>query len=148
MKTLRHRRKRRGDFITNFIFVASDSLAIAFAFALAYLMHFDFFPYFRRHDRPDPLMYLMIFPLVLGIFLMTFRQRRIYMLDILRRRLDEIGLIFKAVALASLVVMAATFLYRDFSYSRIVFFLHFMLSFIFIVLFLKLSTTIVSVKLS
>ncbi len=135
MKTLRHRRKRKGDFTSYLIFVASDILALSSAFVLAYLTRFYGLNLYFREETPDLRRYAIALLTILTIFIWSFRNKQIYLFDILRRRLDEIALIIQATFMAALVVMALTFLYRDFSYSRIVFALHCLYSIILVVLF-------------
>lgn len=132
MKTLRYRRKRNGDFASIFLFVLSDSLAISCAFIAAYGARFYWFPDFLKPEPPDFIRYLYALPVVAGISLLSFRQKQIYVFDVLRRRLDEIGLIWSGIIWAAVILMALTFLYRDFSYSRIVFLLHCLFSFVFV----------------
>ena len=126
MKTLRHRRKRKGDFISQLIFLSSDSFAVFVSFILAYLTRFHYLPVLLplKNESPDLFRYAAVFPVVLVIFLSVFRYKQIYVFDILRRRVDEIFVIVRSTLIAAVLLMALTFLYRDFTYSRIVFFLH------------------------
>ncbi len=135
MKTLKHRRKQKGDFVSYVLFVSSDAIAILIAFACAYRMRFGLLSHFFKRESPEFSWYLWVLPVVVAIFLIVFRQKQIYIFDILRRRLDEIILIAKAISIAAIILMAATFLYRDFSYSRSVFLLHCFFSFFFVCFF-------------
>lgn len=139
MKTLRHRRKRKGDFLSSAIFLISDISAISAAFVVAYLARFDWLQNFFQKEPPDFNRYLYVLPVVITIFIATFRQKQIYVFDTLRRRLDEIGILFVSIVIAGILLMALTFLYRDFSYSRTFFALHLILSFILICFFRHLA---------
>ena len=135
MKTLRYRRKRKGDFISYIIFTCFDSLAIGCAFLLAYQTRFIWFSSSFTTESTDPARYTIALLVILIMTLWSFRQHQIYIFDRLRRRLDEIYIILRAIVIAAVVLMALTFIYRDFSYSRVVFFLHFLYSFFLICLF-------------
>jgi len=135
MKTLKHRRKRMGDLLSSVVFLSSDMAAVSAAFVLAYLARFYWLQNFFQQEPPDFNRYLYALPAVVIIFIATFRQKQIYVFDILRRRLDEITILFKSVITAGILLMALTFLYRDFSYSRIVFGIHFILSFVLLCVF-------------
>lgn len=135
MKTLRHRRKRQGDFLSSVVFLSSDLAAITTAFVLSYEIRFNWLQNLFQVEPPDFTRYLFVLPVVAFIFIVTFRQKQIYVFDILRRRLDEIVILFKSVITAGILLMALTFLYRDFSYSRAFFAIDLILSFFTLCLF-------------
>ncbi|PIQ87308.1 MAG: undecaprenyl-phosphate glucose phosphotransferase [Candidatus Omnitrophica bacterium CG11_big_fil_rev_8_21_14_0_20_45_26] len=124
MKTIRYRKKRRGDFVSALIFTLSDASAIITAFLLAYCTRFFWLPQPYLPEPPDLFYYFCALPIVVLIFLLTFHSHGIYIFDNLRRRLQEIFIVIKATLISSVLIMALTFIYRDFSYSRLVFILH------------------------
>lgn len=135
MKTLRHRRKRKGEFVSYVLFVGADLSAFLLAFISAYYLRFRFLKDYFPQEPPDFELYLNALPFMIAVFLLAFRQHQIYVFDILRRRLDEIALIFRAIIVSAVVIMAVTFLYRDVSYSRIVFILDCIFCFFYVCIF-------------
>jgi len=101
--------------------VISDILVTAVSFLLAYYIRFhiqhvpaEYIPAFHP--------YLKLLIIVIPVWLISlsyhglYKQRNSFISPI-----DKIYLIFKAVLFATLVLMATTFLYRQFSYSRLTF---------------------------
>ncbi|MDO9464403.1 MAG: undecaprenyl-phosphate glucose phosphotransferase [bacterium] len=101
--------------------VISDTLMTAVSFLLAYYIRFyihkvpaEYIPAFHP--------YLKLLIIVIPIWLISlsyhglYKQRNSFISPI-----DKVYLIFKAVLFATLVLMAITFLYRQFSYSRLTF---------------------------
>ena len=101
--------------------VVSDALMTTVSFLLAYYIRFyihkvpvEYIPAFQP--------YLKLLIIVIPVWLISlsyhglYKQRNSFISPI-----DKIYLIFKAVLFATLVLMAITFLYRQFSYSRLTF---------------------------
>lgn len=101
--------------------VISDTLMTVVSFLLAYYIRFyihkvpaEYIPAFQP--------YLKLLIIVIPIWLISlsyhglYKQRNSFISPI-----DKVYLIFKAVVFATLVLMAITFLYRQFSYSRLTF---------------------------
>lgn len=116
---------RRGEVIIPFLTVVMDMLAIEFAFLFSYWLRVSsgFFNYlgFVDADAPPIGGYLLGSLFVIPVWLMLFNSRKMYST---RRNVslsDELISVVKVVTLGMLIVMSATFFYRGFSYSRIVF---------------------------
>ncbi|MCK4401931.1 undecaprenyl-phosphate glucose phosphotransferase [bacterium] len=101
--------------------VISDTLMTVVSFLLAYYIRFyihkvplEYIPTFQP--------YLKLLIIVIPVWLISlayhglYKQRNSFISPI-----DKVYLIFKAVLFATLVLMAITFLYRQFSYSRLTF---------------------------
>ncbi len=56
---------------------------------------------------------------VIPVYLWVFRSYALYLPEKQRRRVEEIFIVIKGVAVGTLLLMALTFLYRGFSYSRV-----------------------------
>ncbi|HNX69422.1 MAG TPA: sugar transferase [Candidatus Omnitrophota bacterium] len=56
---------------------------------------------------------------VIPVYLWFFREARLYQLTRHVRRIEEMFLVIKSVTYATVVLMALTFFYREFSYSRL-----------------------------
>ncbi len=100
--------------------VATDIAAIVFGFFAAYWFRFSglFIPLHKGVPSFD-LYQHAVFVLVL-VYLLIFRSYRLYQPERLYRRIYELLTIVKAVTVGSIVAMAMTFFFREFSYSRIV----------------------------
>jgi len=142
MKTLKHRRKRIGDFTSVTVFLSSDLLAVTSAFCMAYVTRFYLLPTHLIREIPDLRRYLQALPVVTLIFILTFRYFKIYIFDNLRRRIDEVMTVVKSTTAAAVLLMAVTFFYRDFSYSRIALVIHCLYVIGFVCLFRHLSYAI------
>ncbi len=98
---------------------AGDLLLVAAAFALAWWLRFGLGLAELTPDEPPPARYVEALPPVLAVFLLVLRARRLHdRLD--ARGYDVVEGTWRAATFASLVVLGATFFYRDFSYSRAV----------------------------
>jgi len=106
------------------ILVAGDVLMISGSFLFAYWLRFFShlipvhlgIPFFKE--------YVHALPYINIIILLILRSYGLYVPKKRISRVDEFFVIVKAVALATFVFMAITFIYREFSYSRAVLFLN------------------------
>ena len=126
---------RRNDLLIPFLMVACDFAAIVGGFAAAYSLRFvgplaELFPV----TKGTPLFnaYLIGGVIVAPIWILIFHTRKIYRS---RRQTDlstEFLLVVRTVSFGMLVVMSLAFFYRDFSYSRLVFFALWVVSIVFL----------------
>jgi len=115
---------RRDEALFASLFVLSDASAIGLSFVLAYWMRFDS-PLVRwipvTKGTPAFAYYLWTALAVVPCWIALFRAFGLYELAPRRSGADEFVALLKAVAVGCLVAMSAAFLYRGFSYSRLVF---------------------------
>jgi exopolysaccharide biosynthesis polyprenyl glycosylphosphotransferase len=115
---------RRNDVLVPLLMVTSDFLIIVGVFLLAYLSRFshpfiDLIPI--TQGLPPMRAYLVCGLIVAPIWMLFFNARGVYHA---RRNADytsELFLIIRIVSFGMLVVMSLAFLYREFSFSRMVF---------------------------
>jgi exopolysaccharide biosynthesis polyprenyl glycosylphosphotransferase len=105
------------------LLLATDGAVLALAFVSAYALRF----YLEvlevtRTPPPSQLEYGRAFGIALLVFWIVFFSRRLYR-DVQARGIDVVERVFGAVSVASLIVLAASFFDRSFSYSRTVFLL-------------------------
>ena len=116
---------RRGDSLIPFMTVLADAIAIETAFLLSYWLRFSstLFDHlgFVNSDAPSVHRYLLGSLVVIPIWLMLFQSRKMYAARRNVSLADEFISVVKVVSLGMLMVMSATFFYRGFSYSRVVF---------------------------
>jgi Undecaprenyl-phosphate glucose phosphotransferase len=116
---------RRGDVYLPFLTVVLDALAIEAAFVFAYWLRFRSTMFdalgFVAEDAPPFRGYLIASIAVMSIWLLLFHSRRMYGLRRNVNLSDEFIGVVRVVSVGMLLVMSAAFLYREFSYSRIVF---------------------------
>jgi Undecaprenyl-phosphate glucose phosphotransferase len=111
--------KRRSDFIFELARLASDMLMINIAFLFSYWLRFNTGILPVPLGTPGIAEYINPLPIITVILLFIMRSFNLYMS---RRRLailDEFFLIVKAMTIGLLVLMSATFIYREFTYSRL-----------------------------
>ena len=108
--------------------IATDILAITASFYLAYWIRFSgrFIPLHKGVASIEN--YLRVMIIVVLVYLLIFRWYRLYQPERHIRRIQELLNVVKAVAFATVFLMALTFIYREFSYSRIVLLLAWMIS--------------------
>lgn len=95
----------------------TDAAMIVLSFLVAYLIRFSgFLP--AEHGTPDLANYLNVLIVIVPVFLWFFREARLYEPTRHVRRIEEIFLVLKSVTYAVVLFMAATFFYRQYSYSR------------------------------
>jgi len=114
--------KRRSDFIFELTRVICDLFMINFAFLFSYWLRFNAGIFPIPFGRPDMAEYMKPLPIITILLVFIMRSFNLY---VSRRRLailDEFFIIIKAMTVGLLVLMAATFIYREFTYSRMMLF--------------------------
>ena len=124
----------RNIFIT-VIMVGGDVFLINFSFLFAYWLRFlsGVIPVF--YGIPPAAQYIRALAIVTVILLLALRVYGVYSLS---KRLsfgEEFAAVFKSMMVSILILMAATFLYREFSYSRSVLLLGWIMVFFSIAIF-------------
>ncbi|MBL0175242.1 MAG: undecaprenyl-phosphate glucose phosphotransferase [Ignavibacteria bacterium] len=122
---------RRNDVLIPFLMVAGDFIAIVGSFVLSYFVRFigpvaALVPVTK--GTPPLEAYIVGGLIVAPIWILIFNTRKIYRA---RRETDfssEFLQIVRTVSFGMLVVMSLAFFYRDFSYSRLVFFVIWLLA--------------------
>ncbi len=118
------RKHRRNDLLIPFLLVATDAAAILAGFVVSY--------YIRFHDPvaawspvtkgfPSFSAYVIGALVIIPAWLLLFNGKKLYGA---RRQVDmptELFTIIRVVTFGMLIVLSATFFYREFSYSRLVF---------------------------
>jgi exopolysaccharide biosynthesis polyprenyl glycosylphosphotransferase len=122
---------RRNDLLIPTLGVLFDILAIESAFLISYWVRFhtsllDFLP--LTEDIPPLDAYLLGSLVIIPVWLLLFRSRKMYGARRNVSLADEFLNILKIVTVGMLIVMSAAFFYRAFSYSRVVFGLLWILS--------------------
>jgi len=115
---------RRKDFLIPFLTVSSDALAIEAAFLLSYWVRFHspLTPFFGVELGVPPLdAYVYGSFFVISAWLLLLQSRGLYRTRRTVHFSEEFFPVVRVVALGMLIVMAAAFFYRAFSFSRIVF---------------------------
>lgn len=119
-------KQRRNDLLIPFLTVLSDVIALECAFLLSYWLRFysPLTRYFEVLYGIPPLeSYLIASAVFIPVFLLVFRSRSMYGT---RRNVhfsDEFFALVRLISIGMLIMMSATFFYRDFSFSRGVFIL-------------------------
>jgi exopolysaccharide biosynthesis polyprenyl glycosylphosphotransferase len=116
--------RRRQDFLIPLLTVLSDAVAIEAAFLFSYWLRFysDLTDYVPVEFGIPPLdAYLYGSFVVIPVWIFLFNGRKMYSPRRVIYFSDEFFAIVRVVALGMLIVMAAAFFYRAFSYSRLVF---------------------------
>jgi Undecaprenyl-phosphate glucose phosphotransferase len=116
---------RRSDLLLPLLTVLVDALAIEVAFLLAYWLRFETELFqafgFLREDAPPFSVYLIGSAAVTTLWLLLFQTRGMYGVRRNVNLSDELINTFKVISLGMIIVMSIAFLYREYSYSRIVF---------------------------
>jgi exopolysaccharide biosynthesis polyprenyl glycosylphosphotransferase len=116
--------KRQGDLFIPFLTVLSDAIGIEAAFLFSYWLRFysPLTRYFEVTKGFPPLSAYVWGSLVaIVVWLLIFKSNGFYGARRLEHPLDEFYNVVKGVTVGLLVVMSATFFYRGFSYSRLMF---------------------------
>lgn len=119
-------KERRNDFLIPLLTVLSDVAALEAAFLLSYWLRF-FSPLTDQFEVtlgiPPLESYIFASFIFIPVWLLVFRSRKMYGT---RRNIhisDEFFAIVRLVTISMLIMMSATFFYREFSFSRGVFIL-------------------------
>ncbi len=96
-----------------------DLLALFLSFLTAYWVRFSELIVAAPHGIPPFGEYLRALLIVIPVYLWVFRSYGLYQPGRQGRRVEEIFTVLKGVTMGSLLLMALTFFYREFSYSRV-----------------------------
>ncbi|NTV53722.1 MAG: hypothetical protein HGA76_12055, partial [Candidatus Firestonebacteria bacterium] len=102
--------------------VWADALAISGALWGAYFLRFSGWPVPVYHDLPAVHWYLLAWPAVLLVALLSFQYAGLYLQRRSTSGVDELSRLMQATTAAFLILLAVTFFYRSESYSRVVVF--------------------------
>lgn len=108
-----HPRTKWGCWLT----VTIDAFAVSAAALVAYVLRFYVFP--SQHGIPGITNYIQSLIVILPVVLLMLRSYRLYDRHRPLRRVETIFATIKAISVAMLVLMAVTFFYRGFAYSRV-----------------------------
>ena len=112
---------RRNDFLIPFLTVLSDVVAFEAAFLLSYWLRFysPLTEYFEvTLGIPSLCSYVIASLVFIPVFLLVFQQRKMYET---RRNIhlsDEFFATVRLITISMMIMMSATFFYREFSFSR------------------------------
>lgn len=116
--------RREGELLMPFISVLLDAVVIEISFLISYWLRFysplvQYIPVTKGFPPISAYFKGSLFLIVVWIFI--FQRFDLYGLRRQTSPIDEFSRLLKAVSLGMLVMMSATFFYRGFSYSRLVF---------------------------
>lgn len=103
-----------------FMVIATDIVMILVAFSSAYWIRFSGFPFAVSKGIPPFEDYFRLMVAIIPLFLIIFRSYRLYQPERHIRRVYELLTLVKAITLSIIFTMSLTFIYREFSYSRMV----------------------------
>jgi exopolysaccharide biosynthesis polyprenyl glycosylphosphotransferase len=112
-----------------------DVIIVSVSFLLSYWVRFNISIIPAIKGVPSISEYVRVLPVVILVFIAVFKWCRFYEEHKIVYKTDEFLNIIKAVIIATVLIIAATFVYREYSYSRLVI----VFSYMFNVLFLFLS---------
>jgi exopolysaccharide biosynthesis polyprenyl glycosylphosphotransferase len=130
------RKDRHGDTALPLLTVLLDALAIEGAFLAAYWLRFESTIFdalgFVDEAAPPFRSYALTSFVIVAAWLLLFRARRLYGVRRAVSLSDELGNVVRVVTLGMLLLLSAAFFYREFSYSRVVVVLLFVLAILFV----------------
>ena len=98
--------------------IGVDVLSLVVSFLAAYFFRFQsFLP--LPHGIPELSAYIKALIGIVPVYLILFRHYHLYGTSRHFRRIEEIFIVIKAVTFAIIILMAGTFFYREFTYSRV-----------------------------
>jgi len=100
--------------------ILTDIVAILLSFFIAYKLRFSGYLIPIRKGIPEIEVYFRAMVVVVPIYLLIFRAYQLYRPERHVRRIYELFNVAKAVTVSAVFLMALTFVYREFSYSRVV----------------------------
>ena len=115
--------KIRNDIRLGFILMVGDILMIITGFVVSYWLRFNSGLFTVVHGVPHINVYYRILPLLTVVFVFLLRSEKLYSARSRLSIVDEFFLIIRANTVAIVTFMAATFIYRDYSFSRGVLFI-------------------------
>jgi exopolysaccharide biosynthesis polyprenyl glycosylphosphotransferase len=109
---------RRNDIRTGFLVMAGDILAVNAGFLFSYWLRFSsgLFPVF--HGIPHVREYYRLLPVLTLILIFLLRSNKMYSFKARLSIVDEFFNLVKSVTIGIFILMAGTFLYREYSFSR------------------------------
>lgn len=113
-------RRKRSYFIFELTLMVNDLLMINFAFLFAYWLRFNSGIIPVVYGIPSVSEYIKPFPIISVLLLFIMRSFNLYAPKRRLSILDEFFAIIKSMTIGLVILMAATFIYRDFTYSRAV----------------------------
>jgi len=127
--------RREGELLIPFLRVLNDMLIIEFSLVFSYWLRFysplvKWIPVSKGFPPFSAYLYGSFF--LVGAWIVIFNRFELHRVRRNITAIDEAGRLFKAVSMGLLVMMSATFFYRGFSFSRLVFLLVWLNSVIFL----------------
>ncbi|MBU0571238.1 MAG: undecaprenyl-phosphate glucose phosphotransferase [Candidatus Omnitrophica bacterium] len=110
--------KIRNDIRLNFILLLGDILAVNAGFLASYWLRFNSGLFNVIYGVPHIFEYVKILPLLTVVCIFLMRSEKLYSIKARLSIVDEFFLIVRADTLMLLIFMAATFIYREYSFSR------------------------------
>jgi len=108
----------RNDIRLSFILMLGDIVAINAGFLFSYWLRFNSGLLTVVHGVPHVTQYMKILPVLTIIFIFLMRSEKLYSVRARLSILDEFFLLVRADTLGLFICMAATFIYREYSFSR------------------------------
>lgn len=102
-----------------FLNVVGDIAALIISVVVSYLFRFSFGIIPLQGDKPEWHEYMKALFVIIPVYFIFFRAYGLYYAGRHIRRIEEIFLVVKACTFSVIILMAVTFFYRSFSYSRI-----------------------------
>jgi len=111
----------------------ADIVALGCGVAVAYALRFEFLTALPiEGEKPDFSAYLRLLFVIIPVYGLFLRAYGLYGRSRAIRRVEEMFITAKAATFATVILLAVTFFYRDFSYSRIYLVLLWILSIVFL----------------
>ncbi|MFH1837586.1 MAG: undecaprenyl-phosphate glucose phosphotransferase [Candidatus Omnitrophota bacterium] len=108
----------RNDIRLSAILMLGDIFAINLSFLFTYWLRFNSGLFRVIFGIPNVSNYFKVFPILTVVFIFFMRSSKLYSAKARLSIIDEFFTIIKTVTLGVLFFMAATFLYREYSFSR------------------------------
>jgi lipopolysaccharide/colanic/teichoic acid biosynthesis glycosyltransferase len=120
-------KSKRSDFLLKIILLAGDAVLVSLNFMFVYYLRFHTFISVPK-GVPELSAYIQAVPVAVLIWILIFAHFGLYNISNIESRWNQAGNVTKAVFWGTVVLLAASTLYRAFSYSRLVIFLSFLSS--------------------
>ncbi|MFC2061469.1 sugar transferase [Elusimicrobiota bacterium] len=112
--------KRRISIILTLSKIFIDGVMVYLSFVLAYWLRFHSALIPVNKGLPPVGRYLHAMPIVILIFLASYNWNKLFVDHKITYKTDELINIIRAVLIAIVIITAATFIYREYEYSRLV----------------------------
>ncbi|MBI4227463.1 MAG: undecaprenyl-phosphate glucose phosphotransferase [Candidatus Omnitrophica bacterium] len=112
--------KPRHVIVRQMVWAISDAAMVTVGFLAAYVLRFHSGWIPLRHEVPPLTWYTQPLAVVVLVYLLFFRSVGLYAMSRARYLRTDAGTVLHGTTLASVTLMALSFLYRDASYSRVV----------------------------